>query len=634
MRKLALVFLVVIGVIAPQRLCAQSALAPQPVIRYHYGDNPAWASPSFDDKSWPVAAGAQIPQAPFHSDGYLWVRVRIPVAPDLAVPLGIQSSAPLSGPGVQQIFVNGVPAGQFGVFPPHASERLAPRSLTYPIPAGAAVPGTTAVVAIRCWSSPIDRIAYGPFHAALSIDRLSVLITAAQADLASAFLAILPSAVPSLLLFFLGIALLSIFRRAANLELQLNAIWLITLPLYLILNNLAAAKLLSFLTARGWMLLYTCIVVPGFWVTPELFWTVFRFRDRFVRALAHAVWITFLLAAVFDDLPSHPAPWISLCYHIALDSLTLFNVICLGATLWAFFISRHNRIIAAAFSLINITYLLALAGLPLTLQIGPVRLESQVAGFVVAGLTITAMLVYRAVEGWRASQQFRSELAAAREIQQKLVPIALPSISGFSLRAAYLPAAEVGGDFYQILAQRGGSNLLVVGDVSGKGLQAAMKGTLTLGALRAFASENLSPATLLTRLNRELCSAGSDGFITCLCARIETSGALTLANAGHLAPYRNGEELPLESGLPLGITLDVAYAESTIRLAPSDQLTFLSDGVVEAQNSTGELFGFDRTRQISTHSAEAIAHAAQQYGQQDDITVLTLTFAPAEVLHA
>jgi len=124
------------------------------------------------------------------------------------------------------------------------------------------------------------------------------------------------------------------------------------------------------------------------------------------------------------------------------------------------------------------------------------------------------------------------------------------------------------------------------------------------------------------------------GFATCVCALLAPDGALTIANAGHLSPYRNGEEVPLESNLPLGIAPDTDYSESTLHLAPGDTLTFLSDGVVEAQSTTGELFGFDRTRQISTQSAEAIAAAAQTHGQEDDITVLTLTFAPAEVLHA
>ena len=119
------------------------------------------------------------------------------------------------------------------------------------------------------------------------------------------------------------------------------------------------------------------------------------------------------------------------------------------------------------------------------------------------------------------------------------------------------------------------------------------------------------------------------GFVTCLCARIGADGNLIFANAGHLAPYRNGEEIQLESGLPLGIAPDATYCEITIRLAPNEQLTFLSDGVVEARNAQGELFGFERTATISIQSADAIAQAAKQFGQDDDITVLTLTRLPA-----
>jgi stage II sporulation SpoE-like protein len=92
------------------------------------------------------------------------------------------------------------------------------------------------------------------------------------------------------------------------------------------------------------------------------------------------------------------------------------------------------------------------------------------------------------------------------------------------------------------------------------------------------------------------------------------------------------EGVPFESSLHLGIAPSEAYAESLIQLTPGDRLTFLSDGVVEAQSPTGELFGFDRTRELSTRSAEQIARTAQAYGQQDDITVLAVTFAPAHLI--
>jgi len=135
-------------------------------------------------------------------------------------------------------------------------------------------------------------------------------------------------------------------------------------------------------------------------------------------------------------------------------------------------------------------------------------------------------------------------------------------------------------------------------------------------------------------LNVIMMARQQGGFATCVCALLAPDGTLTLANAGHLAPYRNGEEVPLGTNLPLGIAPENDYSESTLHLAPGDRLTFLSDGVVEAQSATGELFGFDRTRAIATQSAETIAQAAQAFGQQDDVTVLTLQFAPAEVLRA
>jgi phosphoserine phosphatase RsbU/P len=105
---------------------------------------------------------------------------------------------------------------------------------------------------------------------------------------------------------------------------------------------------------------------------------------------------------------------------------------------------------------------------------------------------------------------------------------------------------------------------------------------------------------------------------------VTEQGEVTLANAGHLSPYRNGEELLVSSDLPLGISPEEKYKECTFHLEPGDQLTLLSDGVLEATDAKGELFGFERTRAISGQTAETIADAALKFGQEDDITVLTL----------
>jgi hypothetical protein len=252
----------------------------------------------------------------------------------------------------------------------------------------------------------------------------------------------------------------------------------------------------------------------------------------------------------------------------------------------------------------------------------------EVRAFIWAG-TIVALLVLivrnqRKVAAERAA--LAGEMEAAREVQQRLVPVALPAIPGVHLEAVYLPAAEVGGDFYHVIEQPGGATLVVVGDVSGKGLKAAMTGALAMGALGTLAAENLPPGELLTRLNRQMVQAEQEGFITCLCIRVEAGGAARIANAGHLAPYRNGEEIAVDNGFPLGILPGAAYAETTLTLQPGDRLTLLSDGVVEATDAHRQLFGFDRTRALSAEPAAKIASAAQSFGQQDDITVLTIAF--------
>ena len=106
--------------------------------------------------------------------------------------------------------------------------------------------------------------------------------------------------------------------------------------------------------------------------------------------------------------------------------------------------------------------------------------------------------------------------------------------------------------------------------------------------------------------------------------RADADGTLTMANAGHIAPYLAGKELPLENGLPLGLAAETTYAESTFQLAQGQQLTLLTDGVVEARDKTGALFGFERTAALSIETAEALPERRRHFGQDDDITVLTL----------
>jgi len=236
------------------------------------------------------------------------------------------------------------------------------------------------------------------------------------------------------------------------------------------------------------------------------------------------------------------------------------------------------------------------------------------------------------------NRKIEQEIAAARSIQQILIPDQLPQIPGLTIESAYMPAQEVGGDFFQILPipnhdqPEQPSAFIVLGDVSGKGLKAAMTVSLIVGTLRAFAETYRSPGELLSGLNR-LLHGRADGFSTCLALMITPSGKLIVANAAHPNPYLNGTEIHTEPNLPLGLTLDLTYSELALQLDGSDRFTLVTDGVVEATSATTrELFGFDRTQSISDQPAASIAEAARAFGhgapQADDITVLTIARTP------
>ena len=236
-------------------------------------------------------------------------------------------------------------------------------------------------------------------------------------------------------------------------------------------------------------------------------------------------------------------------------------------------------------------------------------------------IAMLAILANRFMRTRREEQRMITELEAARSVQSLLVPASAQSTPGFTVDSVYLPASEVGGDFFHMQPASDGSLLIVVGDVSGKGLKAAMTVSAIIGALRG--NTITRPSEVIAYLNRVL-HGQIAGFVTCCVTRISQGGEIVIANAGHLSPYCNATELTTANGLPLGIATGSSYQESHFTLAPGDRLTFISDGVVEAANTRRELFGFDRAAQIINQSAAAIAEAAQQWGQDDDITVLTV----------
>jgi hypothetical protein len=257
---------------------------------------------------------------------------------------------------------------------------------------------------------------------------------------------------------------------------------------------------------------------------------------------------------------------------------------------------------------------------PLTVLAGPIPIHfASIADF--AGIIVIVLIIFvRFLRVQRDQERVHSELAAARSVQELMIPQEKIQTPGFEVDSIYNPANEVGGDFFHVQSTGDGGLLVVIGDVAGKGLQAAMNVSMLMGALRR--STERSPAKILDSLNRVL--VGSDSFTTCQAAWFGANGELALANAGHLPPYLNSQEVGVPGSLPLGVLPDLSYEEIKLYLHPGDRLLLLSDGVVEARKQGGELFGFDRVHNLSNQSAFYIADAAKSFGQEDDITVLTV----------
>jgi hypothetical protein len=289
----------------------------------------------------------------------------------------------------------------------------------------------------------------------------------------------------------------------------------------------------------------------------------------------------------------------------------------------------------------NIAIVLAQSGwtrLPRVLEVPlPLPPFTMQTGILLHLFFLMAMLIFLILRFTRARRRevwLAGELEAARQVQQVLLPDEQDQCPGFVVESVYQPAEQVGGDFFQQIADGQGGLLIVVGDVSGKGLPAAMMVSVLIGAIRTEAERGTTPAALLRSLNSRMMGRSHEGFTTCLAAHITTDGLLTLANAGHIPPYLNGQEMDLPGALPLGILPHAVFQPATLKLTPGDRLTFVSDGVVEAQakspakspSKSKSLFGFERTRLLSRQPAAEIAQAARLFGQTDDITVVTVAF--------
>jgi predicted ester cyclase len=238
-------------------------------------------------------------------------------------------------------------------------------------------------------------------------------------------------------------------------------------------------------------------------------------------------------------------------------------------------------------------------------------------------------------------ERIEQELHFARQIQQALLPEVNPELDGWELTTYYEPAREVGGDFYDFLEFEDGRVGLVVGDATGKGMPAALVMATTRSMLRALARASNSPGEVLEQINDLLVTdIPPNMFVTCFYAILDPkSGHLVYANAGHDLPYvrrREGDCEELRArGMPLGLMPEMNYEENEITLQASEAALFYSDGLVEAHNPKGEMFGFPRLQVLvaehgeeksleETLLEELYSFVGEGWEQEDDITLLTL----------
>ena len=612
--------------------------------QFHLGDDPNWASPALDDSSWEPIDIATSWGSQNHPGyvGFAWYRRHLQIHST-----GASTAYSLLMPPVDdayEFYWNGTLIGSYGKLPPH------PRWYYTSLPRTFAVPSATAVtIAIRVWKSPPLFVDSGSLGGINGPPMLGVPETIAAKQAAQDSQSIHQTLYDYTLLILYGIVTifsLLLWMRTRKIRLFLwLALFTATPVLLAILQGLFPIPV-RYGVGRGlnqpiyalnhislWFLLLWLLRLNG--RRRLVFWT---------RALA----ISTFAAAIFDGAL---APFWGSAGQWMQSADAVLTTIILVAQFYPFLLilvgmrqkldSAHWVVAISALvsQIIDIIADLSAAGQRFTHWTFFQKVNTPL--FIVHGVAFEAtnlvtivlfISILYAVHRYDTEQQARQnllerEIQSAREIQRLLIPEMLPSLEGFAVTSAYRPALEVGGDFFQLTRDPAGATIVALGDVSGKGLKAAMTVSLIVGILRSLSELSYSPLQMLQAMNHCLHGRLQGGFVTAAILRLQTDGTITLANAGHLPPFLNEEELQIEGSLPLGLSPASTYNETSIHLKPGDQLSVYTDGLLEARSVTGELYGFDRLRVLfaSRPSAQEASEAAIAFGQNDDITVLTFT---------
>jgi len=624
--------------------------------KFHIGDDPRWADPDFNDSRWetvelapksasfdPVTGvSGYVPgwTALGHPGywGYAWYRIRVEVNAQPGESLALVSTANVDD--IYQVFVDGKLLGSFGKFPGNGGTPTAYYSqpMIFRLSQAPSSGARTMVLALRVWMGAPDLVEApdaGGFHNAPLLGQVDAATAVYKLGALQYIRTYGPTAIEGAIFLLLAIMacslvlldrsdpvywwLAGVFLLTASLNL-LTCISAWTQNIGIVASSIAGDAILSPLTMGAWVMVW---------------WTWFRLRRPQWMPKVVVV-LTFLYACTEffgEDLLSGVTSLpVSNGFHIAsvvirllfLVELVLVVVLGVRERGWDGWLAMPAVV------------LVAISQFQTELSVLHVRVfwfpfQARVGLAQIARLTLVVvlfvLLIRRLLLSLRNQRQMALDVKQAQEVQQVLIPETLPKVPGLAIESEYRPAREVGGDFFQIIPNASdGSVLIIAGDVAGKGLKAGMTVALIVGAIQTEARHTCDPLTLLTMLNDRLCDRGN-AHTTCLALRIAADGDTRLANAGHLPPYLNGRELPVDGALPLGMIPNAEFSVTSFQLQSGDRLMLLSDGVAEAQDDQKKLFGFDRIRELLARpvTAAEVAAAAQSFGQQDDISVLSVT---------
>jgi len=621
----------------------------QGLWRFHPGESPRtsesqpwWASPDFDDTTWPLLRNSEPWDAQGYPamSGYGWYRFTVTIPPRK------NPTAMLLAPIVTafEVYVDGRFTGGSGEMPPTLIPSTEFNYHLFPLTQAGSPAARTIHIAIRVWHSPIwaTYMGGGPFSGG-HIAGDPALIAAEQIHhQVMRNVVFVDYYAYSIAAALIGLAILWLFLiRPGEREYLWFAVMLLAQSADSALN--VSKEIYAIPPIPVFDLLDGALAAINIFAAMCFFSKVLAARIGTAGRICLAL-------VVLSPLPSvlYWPGWMSVPASAALQLAAI-----VPAAIWIFWLLGKRALagnLDARLLLVptlldigfyvadNFAILLAQAGwsrmprmLELPLPLPPFTMQT---GILLHLFFLLAMLVFLILRFTRARHRevwLAGELEAARQIQQVLLPDALDQCPGYHVDWVYEPAEQVGGDFFQEIGDGRGGMLIVLGDVSGKGLQAAMLVSVLVGAIRAEAAHGAGPAAMLASLNQRMVGRSQAGFTTCLAVHLTAGGFATVANAGHLPPYLNGLEVDVPGSLPLGIVPASQYECTTLQLVPGDRLTFVSDGVVEARAKIppwcGDLFGFDLTRALSVFPAQRIADAACGFGQNDDITVVTVQFS-------